>query len=103
MMASFENFESMFEAPPPDRWKLKSMVEGLHELVRDRYISVRYKDFLEEKYPGGNPSQAKDELILPFRTNMTEAEDQELLTWCTASAGEWIDQVNEHIDLLMDK
>ncbi len=103
MMTSFENFESMFEAPPPDRWKLESMVKDLHELVRDRYISVRYKGFFDEKYPGGNPSPAKDELILPFRTSMTEAEDQELLAWCAASAEEWIDQINERIDLLMDK
>lgn len=97
------SFESMFEAPPPDRWKLESMVKDLHELVTDRYISVRYKDFFDEKYPGGNPSPAKDELILPFRTSMTEAEDQELLAWCAASAEEWIDQINERIDLLMDK
>ncbi|WP_026924858.1 hypothetical protein [Glycomyces arizonensis] len=102
-MATFKDFESMIETPPPDRGELKSMLAELHELVRDRYISVRYQDFFDEKYPGGNPTVAKEELILPFRTNMTEAEDQELLSWCSTSASDWIDQVGERIDLILDK
>ena len=34
---------------------------------------------------------------------MTEAEDQELLEWCQSSARAWIDEVNNRIDVLVDK